>query len=140
MKKIIIILISCTAIISCSSNNENTNAVPENLIGSWKIVGYYDDTINPDTGSNYYPYENGEQIEFNSDNTLYSFVTNNTIGTYTVSQDSIITLNYNSNAINPNSSYTNKITLLTNDYLELSALPDTGAIAATERYEKVTTP
>jgi hypothetical protein len=48
MRKIFLTLLICLLIISCSSNEENTNeenavevSVPENLVGSWKFVGIY---------------------------------------------------------------------------------------------------
>ncbi len=140
MKKIIVTLISIIAFFSCSSNEVNNNAIlQQELIGSWKLVGYYSDTINPETGTNYYPLESETKdiFEFKNDHSIFSHLTNNTIGTFSVSNDSIITFNYNSNSNNPNTSYSNKITLLSNEYLELSALPNTDGITATERFQKV---
>ena len=145
MKKIFLTLITCTILLGCSKNEENTNLVSvnknkmkEDLIGSWKLIGYYSDEINPETGTNYFALnsETNDKIKLKSDNTIFSYFNNSIIGIYSVSQDSIITFYYNSNSNNPNTSYSNKITFLSNQFLELSSVDNTSVAVATERYEK----
>ena len=61
----------------------------------------------------------------------------NPVGTYSVSIDSIITVNFNTNySWNPNSTETNKIHLLNNQFLELTC-NQANVMCDTYRYEKV---
>ena len=58
MKKIILILIICLAIISCSENSETNNTNPElqsKLIGTWQYEGYYDDVATDENPDGFYP-------------------------------------------------------------------------------------
>ena len=141
MKKII--LIAVFAIISCTDNSESktNNLIPKNLIGTWKLVGYYDDLDNdPVTGTNYHLVENGDIYKFNTDGTFDNVGdTINPDGTYFVSVDSVITLNYNANSLNPNITYTNKINELSENVLKFSCNLE-GALCDTYRYEKIIAP
>ena len=146
MKKILLTLIISLTLFGCSKNEEDTTLVPvnknkmkEDLIGTWKLVGYYDDIEDPETGTNYHDVENGYQINYNLDNTFTN--SNNIFGTYTVSQDSILTITNDSNSVNPNATYLRKIRILTNMNLENYNYPSNNDVAADGlRYEKVTTP
>lgn len=141
MKKIILTLTCCIAIISCSSNDENneTNLMKEKLVGSWKLVGYYDDIDNdPITGTNYHLVENGDVYKFNSDGTFDNVGDEiNPDGTFSVSIDSVLTRNFNANSLNPNMIFNDKIYILTDEILQFSCYQD-GAMCDTYRYQKVT--
>lgn len=113
MKKILLTLISCVTLFSCSSNDENkvvvTTTVPQDLIGSWKFIGIYnyfdiDQTDNPHIDY----YENGTVIHFNSNNTFSQDDEMNSNGNYTVSVDSVLTRFYSDN---PNAQYVKIVTL-----------------------------
>ena len=138
MKKITLILISCIAMISCSSNDNNENSIPQELIGSWKLVGYYDDMDNdPITGTNYHLIENGDVFQFNSDGTFDNVGDEiNPDGNYSVSSDSVLTRNFNTNSLNPDMTFYDKIYILTDDVLQFSC-NQTDAMCDTYRYEKV---
>lgn len=128
------------SLIGCSknSNDENiSNPIPQNLIGTWKFVGYYSDTINPETGTNYYPFANGEFTRFNENGTYSNAVTNTILGTYTVVND-VITFNSYATSSNPASSSEEKIHLLTNDVLEHYTNINT-PLFDIYRYEKIST-
>ena len=140
MKKSILILIVTLSLISCTSSNENenTNIIPNELLGTWKFVGYYDDNGNEPNGSNYHPIENGGYTTFKNDNTLLSGINSDitTIGTFSVSNDMIITFNYNATSINPSSTYDEKILVLTDSVLEYRTTID-APLFDIYRYEKV---
>ncbi len=130
--------------ISCSSNDENTIEenilMKEKLIGSWKLVGYYDDMDNdPITGTNYHLVENGGITNFQSNGNLdFPAYPSNPIGSYSVAMDSTLTFNFNEDYTwNPNSVYTYKIFLLTDEYLEFYPFPGEGSTGWLERYQKV---
>ena len=143
MKIIIILSLLITTFFSCSkdSNEDETikNTTPRELIGKWKLVGYYDDIDNdPVTGTNYHLVQDGGITIFNVNGNIempaYSL---NPVGTYSVSIDSIITVNFNTNySWNPNSTETNKIHLLNNQFLELTC-NQANVMCDTYRYEKV---
>lgn len=103
MKKIFITLISCLALISCSSNEENeTNEnaievpVPEILVGSWKFVGIYN-YFDIDQADNPYIeyYENGNILTLNSNNTFNDNGGFSYNGTYKIYADSVLTRFHN---------------------------------------------
>ena len=146
MKKIFLTLITCTILLGCSKNEENTNPVSvnknkmkEDLIGSWKLVGYYDDIDgDPETGTNYHLLENGEILKFNIDGTFEnSLDTIYADGNFLVTVDSVLTLNFNPTATgNPSSTYINKINKLTDSELEFHC-NQTDVMCDTYRYEKI---
>lgn len=123
MKKIILILISCLAIIGCSSSEENKkeeNTVetpveipaPENLIGSWKFIGTYnyfdiDQTDNPHIEY----YDNGNILTFNSNNTFNDNGEINYNGTFNIYDNFVLTRFYN--ATESTNSYTQKVKIVT---------------------------
>ena len=147
MKKILLTIIISLSLLSCSKNEENTTLVPtnnnkmkENLIGSWKLIGYYDDIEDPETGTNYHLIENSDVYKFSSNGNFDNVGDDiNPDGTFTISVDSVLTRNYNSNSLNPNSTYIDKINLLNEQFFEHSCYQN-GALCDTYRYEKVTTP
>lgn len=142
MKKIVLILICSLTIIGCSSNNEDKSIIetPENLIGSWKFVGYYDDVANEPDGSNFHPLDNGDFIIFNNNNTFISG--NNAIainnGSYQVSSNMIMALNYNATPNIPATTYNAKITLLSESVLECYVINDNLGFYSISKYVKVT--
>ena len=74
MKKIILILTSLIAVLGCSSNDASSNIIetPENLIGSWKIMGYYttfDIDAQPPT-DNFHLVDYVNEITFNTNKTF----------------------------------------------------------------------
>ena len=140
MKKIILILISLIAVLGCSSNDESSKIVetPENLIGSWKFVGYYTlYDIDQEPGANYNPVENGGITTYYANNSFnYTEESINYTGNYSVTADSILTLNYNQSTSNdPVGGGSSKITLLTNTVLEKTCL--SGGDCETYRFEKI---
>ena len=148
MKKILLTLIISLTLLSCSKNDENTTLVPvnknkikEDLIGTWKLVGYYNDIEDPETGTNYHSLENGEILKFNIDGTFENYLdTISTDGTFLVNAESVLTMNFNPTATgNPSSTYINKINKLTDNELEFHC-NQTDVMCDVYRYEKVTTP
>lgn len=141
MKKIILITGILITIVSCSSDNDNksNNFIKDKLTGSWKLVGYYDDIDNdPITGTNYHLVENGDVYKFSSDGTFDNIGDEiNPDGTFSVSIDSVLTRNFNSNSLNPNVIFNDKIYILTDETLQFSCYQD-GAMCDTYRYQKVT--
>jgi hypothetical protein len=99
MKKILFIL-ALISLLSCSKNEnvEEINPLKEKLVGSWREVGYEDDWIDPETGSNYHQIENGSITTFYLNGSLNNLFLNvNYSGDYHVTTDSILTINhYNS--------------------------------------------
>lgn len=117
-------LTSLIAVLGCSSNDESSNIVdtPENLIGSWKIMGYYttfDIDAQPPT-DNFHLIDNINEITFNTNNTFSQIVGSvNHHGTYNVSYDNVLTLNYTRNfPTEPNYSEFVEISLLNETTLE----------------------
>ena len=143
MKKILLTIIISLTLLGCSKNEENTTLVPVNknkmkevLIGTWKLIGYYDDIEDPETGTNYYLVENGDVYKFSSNGNFDNVGDDiNPDGTYSVSLDSLLTRNYNSNSLNPNSTFVDKINLLNEQYFEYSCYQN-GAICNIYRYIK----
>ncbi|GEC78488.1 hypothetical protein [Flavobacterium aquatile] len=124
MRKIFLMLTSLIAVLGCSSNDESSNIVdtPENLIGSWKIMGYYttfDIDAQPPT-DNFHLIDNINEITFNTNNTFSQIVGSvNHHGTYNVSYDNVLTLNYTRNfPTEPNYSEFVEISLLNETTLE----------------------
>jgi len=138
MKKIIIIAIVFIIAISCSKSKNDeitTNTTPADLIGNWKFVGYYDDYSNPN-GSNFHPVSDGFNISFIADGTCHSNANqyyNN--GTYTVSNNSILTTNYTSTIDNSTATASEKIGKLTSTELILESIND--QISSAYKYVKV---
>lgn len=117
-------LTSLIAVLGCSSNDESSNIIetPENLIGSWKIMGYYttfDIDAQPPT-DNFHLIDNINEITFNTNNTFSQIVGSvNHHGTYNVSYDNVLTLNYTRNfPTEPNYSEFVEISLLNETTLE----------------------
>ncbi|WP_395044112.1 lipocalin family protein [Flavobacterium sp.] len=141
MKKIILTLISCITIVSCSNNDENnqTNLMKEKLVGTWKLIGYYDDMDNdPITGTNYHLVENGDVYKFSSDGQFDNVGDEiNPDGIFSVSEDSVITRNFNANSLNPNMTFNDKILILNEQYLEYYPFLGEGSLGWRERYQKV---
>ena len=141
MKKIILTLVvSCLAIFGCTSSDDNNESsiLKEKLIGSWKLVGYYDDQEDPETGSNYHLVDNGDVYKFSSDGNFDNVGDEiNPDGSFSITIDSVLTRNFNENSLNPNSTYIDKINLLNEEYLEHSCYQN-GAMCDTYRYQKVT--
>ena len=124
MKKIILILTSLIAVLGCSSNDASSNIIetPENLIGSWKIMGYYttfDIDAQPPT-DNFHLVDYVNEITFNTNKTFSQIAGNaNHTGTYSVSTDNVLTLNYTRNfPTEPNYSESVEISLLNETTLE----------------------
>jgi hypothetical protein len=145
MKKILLTIIISLTLLGCSKNEENTTPVPTNknkmkevLIGTWKLIGYYDDIEDPETGSNYHLIENGDIYKFSSNGNFDNVGDDiNPDGTYSVSLDSVLTRNYNSNSLNPNITLNHKVFKLTNKYMEFYPVSGVGTSGWLERYEKV---
>lgn len=123
-------LTSLIAVLGCTSNDESSNIVetPENLIGSWKIMGYYtivDIDVQPPT-DNFHLIDNINEITFNTNNTFSQIVGSaNHHGTYNVSYDNVLTLNYTRNfPTEPNYSESVEISLLNETTLETKLNPD----------------
>ncbi len=139
MKKIFILPILFLALLSCSKSNNDeiaTNTTPAELIGTWKLVGYYDDIEDPATNSNYHLITNGGILKFDVDGKFDDVGDAiNPDGSYSVSSDLVITMNFYTNSSNPNSVFKDKITLLTNNVLEFGNYQAT--MADTYRYEKI---
>lgn len=122
MKKIISILISCLAIIGCSSSEENKkeeNTVetpveipaPENLIGSWKFIGTYNYFDIDQTDNPYIEYyDNGNILSFSSNNT-FTDTSNNYNGTFKIYDDSVLTRFHNAKEIT--NAFTQKVKIVT---------------------------
>lgn len=129
MKKIILILTSLIAVLGCSSNDESSNIVetPENLIGSWKIMGYYttiDLDAQPPT-DNFHLIDDINEITFNTNNTFSQIVGSaNHHGTYNVSYDNVLTLKYKQNVPNKSNYESVEISLLNETTLETKLNPD----------------
>lgn len=137
--KTIILIISCIAIISCSSNNQNTNENPiqDSLIGNWKFVGIYNyfDIDQADNPHIEY-YENGTVIHFNSNNTFSQVDEMNSNGNYTVSVDSVLTRFYSDN---PNA-HNVKIVTLNDSILDFTCTNEENigtCLCEAYRYKKV---
>lgn len=135
MKKSILIFFLATIFMSCSKNEEETT-IPQELIGTWQFKGIYShDVYDENNMPLYTPYENGDLITFNNDNTFSHLLQGYQYsGTFTVINGNKLKMNYhsNSNGINNGSS---KITLLTENELRLSCLSEVSCDVS--RYEKV---
>ncbi len=123
MKKIILILVSITTLISCSKTSTDDNLInntPQNLIGTWKNVGYYNDEIDPITNSTYHPITDGIVVKYNNTGIFVITYVNGDVnnGTFSVSNDSIIT-HYNNAIINIQSITTQKLTYLSENEMYL---------------------
>lgn len=116
-------LTSLIAVLGCSSNDESSNIVetPENLIGSWKIMGYYttvDIDAQPPT-DNFHLIDNINEITFNTNKTFSQIVGSaNHHGTYNVSYDNVLTLKYKQNVPNKSNYESVEISLLNETTLE----------------------
>lgn len=144
MKKVIAILVLTVFSMSCSKSSADetvSNTMAKKLIGSWKLVGYYDDIDNdPITGTNYHLVQNGDVYKYNLDETFDNVGDQiNPDGTYSVALDSVFIRNFNANSLNPNMTFNDKISKLTSNELEFHC-NQTNGICDTYRYEKVITP
>jgi hypothetical protein len=135
MKKIFLIPILFTLIVSCSkSSTDDITLTPAslNISGIWKNVGYYDDVVNPNGTNpfdNFYPNPNGITITFNSNNTYSSTYLGNPHqnGLYSISTDSILS---------QDGEVKGKITKIDNSELIISDLSLLGGV----KYVKTLTP
>ena len=136
MKKIIVSVI-CLLFLACTSDKE-TSTIPENLIGSWKLVGYYDDIDNdPVTGTNLHLVANGDICQFNANGTFDNVGDEiNPDGTFTVNSNTILTRKFYQNSANPNMIFKDEILILSEDILQISCYQK-GATCNTLRYEKL---
>lgn len=91
MKKIIVIFLTAIVIVSCSKDNEaNAKFNVSNISGKWQLVEIL--VFNPDGPS---LVSNGPILNLKLDNTFtFNNDESNFSGTYSVSTDSIISLNY----------------------------------------------
>ena len=139
MKKIIVSVI-CLLFLACTSDKE-TSTIPENLIGSWKAVGYYDDVENPLTGTNYFVTENGPITNFKSDSTFENIFSSTEIygGSFTVINTSILSLAFTTTASGESYSDSVKIITLTDSLLILGPVTDAYGGGGVQ-YEKIVTP
>jgi hypothetical protein len=128
MRKIFLTLLICLLIISCSSNEENTNeenavevSVPENLVGSWKFVGIYNyfdiDQVDEPYIENY---DNGNILTFNSNNNFTDTGEINHNGTYKIYADSVLTRFFNATESTNSFSQNVKIVTLNDSILDFT--------------------
>ncbi len=140
MKKIILLIVIIVSFSCSKSKDEVINYTPRELIGTWKLVGYYDDNGNEPNGSNYHPYlVDTFQLTFNESGTFTgNFNGVITDGTYSVDTNSIINCVYSSNANLPISLNQLKISLLTNTVFETYNFQnsDTGQFVDIFKFEK----
>ena len=126
MKKLLIIPILLTVIMSCSKSDNNETNIPTELFGKWQLVQYYTD-ISPNPG----PFTNGFTIKFNTDG---SFVSNEDAsflgGSFSLSASNVITLNFASS----NNSLTKYKTISSVNNSILYLIKDE---YTTEKYEKI---
>ena len=146
MKKIIIILINCIAIISCtkSTSNEDNNVIPKELLGKWKLVGYYDDQANEPDGTNYHPLTSQATTSYNSNGTFefYDDINNITsTGIFSVASDLVISHTITSSTLEGefDNFSQNKIVSLSSDFAEFASV-STSTYTEIGRYEKILTP
>lgn len=114
-------------LLGCSSDDENhSNQLTQKLVGSWKMVGYYDHEYDEQTGSINYFYntvENDGMITKFKENKSFEVIVNSSIyeyGTYTVSKDSVLTMKYNNSDMIGNEELVYRITFSNNSKLEMS--------------------
>lgn len=144
MKKIILTISILILTISCSKTSTDevsTPTTPENLIGTWKFVGYYDDNANEPDGTNYHQYSGSNfLITFNNNGALDLVNDNNIrIGSYTMLTNSSLNCIYDYNFSIPISINALKIDVLTNTVLEVRNSVSTPDDLVINRFEKVTT-
>ena len=114
--------------LSCSNNSTNSsnNPVLENLIGTWKIMGYYTvvDLDAQEPTDNFHLVDYVNEITFNTNNTFSQIVGNaNHNGTYSVSNDNVLKLNYKHNFPIETNSESVEISLLNETTLETKLNP-----------------
>ena len=141
MKKIlkILLLLLLLSISGCSKNNEvskNENPINNTLIGKWKYAEFLGIDVGNPNGAPYL-IANGYTITFNVDGTFNSneFI-DYTTGTYSVSNENIIRLNYIS-TIKPTYERTKKIDNLTTAQLKLNPTDRNCIEGCGERFEKI---
>lgn len=139
MKKIVLLSVFFLTILGCSKSKSDeiiTNTTPTELVGSWKLVGYYTDIVDPVTNSNYYPVTNGDILKFGTDGKFDNVGDAiNPDGSYSVSSDLVITRNYYANSLNPSFVLKDKINLLNANVLEFGA--NGATLSDTYRYSKI---
>lgn len=142
MKKILILPILFLTLLGCSKSKNDevitSNTTPTELIGTWKFVGYYDDMAIGTNNNNFHLVSDGFTINYNTDGNCYStaniYYTN---GTYTLSNNSILTTSYISSTNNTVSSGSELIYKLTSS--ELILQPLNTQLTFAYKYEKVVT-
>ncbi len=115
MKKIILLLINCVIILGCSSDDENhSSELTQKLIGTWKVVGYYDDVED-----NYPLIEDGPIVKFKRDGSFEQVNNSSEIynGHFSVSKDSVLTKKYTTYAFGEEYTFVNKIFIINDSIL-----------------------
>lgn len=121
MKNIILTIVLATTLFGCSSDEDNySQELTQKLISSWKIIGYTDDLIDPQTGTNYHVIENGAVIKFKEDRTFEHVLNNSEMyeGQFYVTKDSILKMNYTANVHGEPYTFITKIFILNETILE----------------------
>ena len=138
MKKFIVLILF--VLISCTKSEESSNnLLLSKIVGNWKVVGYYDDIEDSETGSNYHLVENGHVTTYKPDKTFDHIYSSTEVyyGNYSISMDSILTMNYSTTASGEPYLYKTKIFLLNDAVLEFaSETSETWGM----RFEKINTP
>ena len=137
MKKIILIFITVTTLLSCSNDkNQEDYTVPPELLGTWQFKGIYaHDVYDENNMPLYTPYDNGDLITYYENNTFIHILENvEYTGTFSVINGTNLTINYNPN---PNGIVggRSKIILLTENIVKLSCFNE--GLCDVSRYEKV---
>jgi hypothetical protein len=148
MKKILLLPILFLVLVSCSKSSTDevqTNTIPSQLVGTWKLTGYYDDDGNNSVGStstlgNLHLYNDTFTVHFNSDGTFVSnFNGTASNGTFGVNSNNVLLCNYNSSASLPITMQSLKMHTFTTSVLEVYDYPNVGGeMLGASRFEKVT--
>lgn len=138
MKNIVTLLFVITTFLGCSNNDEEKETpIPQELIGTWQFKGIYSHDVYDENGLPLYtPYENGDLITFNSDNTFSHLLQDyQYTGTFKVINSNKLNFHYNPNPNGINNDGSSKIIILTDNELRLSCLNENTCDVI--RYEKV---
>jgi hypothetical protein len=140
MKKIFLLSLCCFILISCSNSEDYSSFKVSEITSKWRLAEYL--SFDPD-GINAVP--DNAVLEFKSDGTFTSYLNNNFPGgTYTVSNDSIISFNYATNTASNMEIVFQKIRIYTDTKRILDDDVSVSGTACAEgcavRYEKMITP
>lgn len=122
MKKIIVLILFVS--LGCSDGEDNSNGVMMNkVVGDWKLVGYYDDEEDPETGFNYHTVENGFETTFRQNKTFETTFIPSGIynGKFSIANDSILTFNYTTSPSGISNPERFKIVIINDSVLEYVA-------------------